>query len=356
MKRYMHCFIRESESWPMRIKECSLKNGKIVVKLDRTSVFKTILISLHSNGLKYGSQERRGEVISMSTDFIPEDSDLSQLRLALISKVLIRVLEKLGYTISTGPASAACCLKLHLTLNPAVKLSNVSTLVCGVVRNCSGLKKEVNISADMYRRMRGRDMEQASVHKYGSLVHQPPWEKFIAALSDAAVTVDLLSTKPSQPISLDLQDKFTLSREKSSKGATFLLYNYARLISILRQFEEKVREGVYPPLAPIESADFSLLSSEEEWALLYCYVMPFPSLLAQLVRPDLPTFNVHVLIQFMQDLCKCLSAYYSRVHILTEPRKHLLPLMYSRLHLISGIKILMQSIFALFNIIPVSQM
>ncbi|XP_046386995.1 DALR anticodon-binding domain-containing protein 3 isoform X2 [Ischnura elegans] len=348
--------MKESESWLMKIKECSVNCGKIVVKLKRRDVFMEVLRSIHSKGLDFGTLDDRGEVVSLTTDLVPGDSDLSLLRLALTTKVLRRILEKLGYEVCDHPTSKECLYKVLFTINPSVRASNVSTLVCGVVRNILSHKKEVDIDADSYRRMREKDVEQASVHKYGPSVLQPSWKTFLAAVTDSVITVDLLCTKPSQPVSLDLQDKFVLNRERSSKGATFLLYNYARLVSILKQFDEKVSEGIYPPIVPIENADFSLLSLEEEWMLVYCYLMPYPSLLAQLVKPKELKFDIHTLLKYMQDLCKCLSAYYSRVHILTEPRKHLLPMMYSRLHLISGVKILMQSIFTLFDIIPVSQM
>jgi len=42
----------------------------------------------------------------------------------------------------------------------------------------------------------------------------------------------------------------------------FILYNCARLATLLRQFEEKVQLGYYPQLIPYEEVDFLLLSKE----------------------------------------------------------------------------------------------
>lgn len=45
-------------------------------------------------------------------------------------------------------------------------------------------------------------------------------------------------------------------------GAAFILYNSARLESLLRKFEEKVENGEYGKLPPIESIDFALLDED----------------------------------------------------------------------------------------------
>lgn len=45
-------------------------------------------------------------------------------------------------------------------------------------------------------------------------------------------------------------------------GAAFILYNSARLESLLRRFDEKVDNGDYEGLPPIDSIDFTLLDEE----------------------------------------------------------------------------------------------
>jgi arginyl-tRNA synthetase len=54
----------------------------------------------------------------------------------------------------------------------------------------------------------------------------------------------------------------SLSNYVTVSGAVFILYNYARVAAILRQFEEKVQLGYYPQLIPFEEVDFLLLSKE----------------------------------------------------------------------------------------------
>lgn len=43
-------------------------------------------------------------------------------------------------------------------------------------------------------------------------------------------------------------------------SAPFLLYNGTRFHSILRKYNKGVNSGIFPPLPPIETIDWSLLS------------------------------------------------------------------------------------------------
>lgn len=43
-------------------------------------------------------------------------------------------------------------------------------------------------------------------------------------------------------------------------GASFILYNSARIETLLRTFEDRVSSGVYPKLPDVENIDISLLN------------------------------------------------------------------------------------------------
>lgn len=60
-------------------------------------------------------------------------------------------------------------------------------------------------------------------------------------------------------------------------GAAFILYNSARLESLLRRFDEKVENGDYEGLPPLDSINFTLLDEEVsecyfEWCLFLCSI------------------------------------------------------------------------------------
>ncbi|GBP80356.1 DALR anticodon-binding domain-containing protein 3 [Eumeta japonica] len=95
-------------------------------------------------------------------------------------------------------------------------------------------------------------------HKYGVRVcNDPKWTSFLTYLGEAAVTFELLEVKPSSPVKVNIN-----CPTGCSKGAAFVLYNCARLETILRTYSDKVFEGVYPPLPPLEEIDFTLLKHE----------------------------------------------------------------------------------------------
>lgn len=43
-------------------------------------------------------------------------------------------------------------------------------------------------------------------------------------------------------------------------GASFILYNSARIETLLRTFEDRVSSGVYPKLPDVENIDITLLN------------------------------------------------------------------------------------------------
>lgn len=44
------------------------------------------------------------------------------------------------------------------------------------------------------------------------------------------------------------------------EGASFILYNCARLATLFKEFDKRVESKLYPPLPALEQIDFSLLS------------------------------------------------------------------------------------------------
>lgn len=82
-------------------------------------------------------------------------------------------------------------------------------------------------------------------------------------LGASIVAFDLLRTKFTNVIPLDQ----LIAQSSTSKGAAFILYNVARLQTILHSFDEHVSSGTYAKLPPLDQIDFTLLK-EEVCALL----------------------------------------------------------------------------------------
>lgn len=75
-------------------------------------------------------------------------------------------------------------------------------------------------------------------------------------LGCADVTVSLLEVKHTSPVQIKT---FGMG---GTKGALFLLYNSARLETILRTFEERIQYNEYDRQPEMKDIDWSLLSEE----------------------------------------------------------------------------------------------
>lgn len=113
-------------------------------------------------------------------------------------------------------------------------------------------------------RKRSTDMQLMAQHKYGLRVrNEKVFIELIDKLGRAAVTVDMLEVKHSRPVALN-----SSGVTSSSKGAAFILYNSARLETLLRTFDEKVKSGYYPELPELDQVDLSLLVEEVSCKLI----------------------------------------------------------------------------------------
>lgn len=196
-------------------------------------------------------------------------------------------------------------------------------------------------------------MQLMAQHKYGIRVQsEKVFIDLIEKLGRAAVTVDLLEVKHSSPVGLS-----TLVGHSSSKGASFILYNSARLETLFRTFEKQVADGYYAEMPPFEEIDLSLLKEEEEWQLCFNFILNFPYMIERSIGElELGRISLHTICSFLNNLVSLFSVYYRRVRILTENRTQLIPVMYARLYLLKALRIVFNKTLRLLNIEPVTQM
>ncbi|RUS88650.1 hypothetical protein EGW08_003609 [Elysia chlorotica] len=162
----------------------------------------------------------------------------------------------------------------------------------------------------------------------------------IVTLTDASIKIDILGNACGNPLTLE---NTASDRGAESRLGAFILYNTARLSTLLQKFDQAVEGGFYPALPPVDQIDWALLREEEDWELVYVYLAFLPELVSQSVEAVLPVdgklsakIHTHKVTNFLVSFCKCLSAHYSRYHILTGRESHLLPLMYARLYMMKA--------------------
>lgn len=82
-------------------------------------------------------------------------------------------------------------------------------------------------------------------------------------LGTAIVSFDLLKVKHFNAIDFEKVMEIT----STVKGAAFILYNVARLQTLLASFDHQVSTGVYDPLPDFNQIDFGLLKEEVCFAI-----------------------------------------------------------------------------------------
>ncbi|XP_019623120.1 PREDICTED: DALR anticodon-binding domain-containing protein 3-like [Branchiostoma belcheri] len=244
-----------------------------------------------------------------------------------------------------------------------LNLNEVTTCQTHLVYNSVAARKSTSTSEQLtaqdFWRLRHAQMKEASVLKYGDTVEGPGWDSTITAMTAAAIKFELLFTSCQNIAKLDLSIKESGEGPQDNKGGAFILYNCARLATLFKHYQEDVQAGVYPDLPDISSVDFSLLKEEEEWELLFNFLLPYPDLVQGTVGDISNTrakILTHQVCSFLIALSRDLSSYYRRVRVLLEPRVHLLPVMFARLHLLKGVQQVMHNGLSLLGIQPLAQM
>lgn len=124
-------------------------------------------------------------------------------------------------------------------------------------------------------------MEKMAESKHGQNKENAFFDK-CRKLGAAIVTFDLLKTKHFNAIDFEK----LMAATSIVKGAAFILYNVARLQTLLASFDQQVQSGFYDPLPEFGDVDFSLLKEEVCKPFQFVFVYFFLSSLFLLSHVD----------------------------------------------------------------------
>lgn len=139
---------------------------------------------------------------------------------------------------------------------------------------------------------------------------------------------------------------YSIMKSVSVVGASFIFYNCARIATLLKEYDKRVENNIYPVLPELAKVDFSSVSQpvsilmlnmykilfylilfvvlssqllfQEEWELFYVYILQYPLLTESCIKDiEKGLLNPHYLVVFLSNLCSVFSAYYRRIRILT---------------------------------------
>ncbi|XP_011551909.3 DALR anticodon-binding domain-containing protein 3 [Plutella xylostella] len=337
--------IAASKQWHLKVTKIKEVKDRIHLFFDRPSTIQQGLAESVRNHdiLKTRLSEK---VSTVQTDpLCTQTDDLTSLRLQCLSTAIENL----------NAVSNLTCSVMMTSKSSSSAPEGTRLVLAGTVLNAKTGVKESTITAEEYNRLRHNEMTLIAQHKYGvRATADTKLKQFIEHLGQSAVVFELLQIKPSSAIKIN----FDNAASGSSKGAAFVLYNCARLETMIRTYNDKVKEGVYPALPPFEEADFTLLNQEEEWVLIYNYIMGLPEVLNMSVDNNGRSveYRPHHICSFLSSMVRVFSQYYRKVRVLTEPRKHLLPVIFSRVHMLIILNQTLKICLNILNIKSVTQM
>ncbi|VEN54608.1 unnamed protein product [Callosobruchus maculatus] len=338
----------KSAEWTISVSDIRTTESNVHLFLNRSGeTFRAAICGALTDQENYGFCKIFNYTICIETtvpDVPVDDMDVSNLRIHILEGVTNNFIEK--FTCKTASDQ---CSKITISQSPLEKANKF--ILCGPVVDHEG-KKSTMVAGDLFRK-RMSDMRMMAQHKYGvQFKSNSPWEAYFAKLGRACVTIELLSNRLQKPIKIAENDLQT-----ANKGASFIFYNCARLSTLLREFDRRITQNMYPELPSIEFVDFSLLDQQEEWELLYVYIMQYPMILRDSVKDiEKGIFNPHNLVIFLSNLCSVFSVYYRRVRVLTDAREHLHGVIHAKIYLLKALQVVFHNTLFLLNIEPIKEM
>ncbi|XP_061401817.1 uncharacterized protein LOC133337619 [Musca vetustissima] len=351
-----------SKSWTFPLAKLNIKQERCHLYLQRSTIIKLLIQQVLCDS-SYGhlrKSDKRYVHVKPLQEYGLKAEDLSYYRTKLMYDTLRKLLAYSKWNIVDKEEQEEEKSIINVNILsvaskvPSDKVEGNSTvkIKCGLVTDPSTKGKICQLPTQEYISLRSNDMCLMALHKYGVRVKQDA--RFCALmerLGCAAVTVDLLEVKHTSPVQI------IRNGQGSTKGASFILYNSARLESLLRTFDERIEKRSYEPIPDICDIDWNLINEEEEWQLVFAYLAGFPDLidrcLEQLERGICAT---HLIIRFLNGLVAIFSVYYRRIRILTEKRDQLMPYVYARIYLIRAVREILYKTLALLDIQPVEFM
>ncbi|XP_012219889.1 DALR anticodon-binding domain-containing protein 3 [Linepithema humile] len=354
-KEVFEQLILKSSSWPIRIQQCILQKEKVCLFLNRGDIITNSIRMAVECGMMFGSTPSTGKAFSLK--YQPDiQSDLTTQRLHLMRNIAAKVLSLHGYVISN---EKNCIGKYLFTSKSEGSVDEgYEKYVCGVVKNSQSKSKEICLTWDQHVKCKIDQLAELNEHKFiEDEENNAKKDLFLENLANAIVIFELMAVKPSRSVIIGNSDSKEDKSITNTKGASFVLYNVARIATIIRKYNERVLCGDYPSLPNIGNVDFSELYEEEEWELVYNFIFGYLQMINDCLKCE-PNFHIYpqVLCLFLSRLCQKFSAYYRRIKILTEGSDHLISKMVARLYMLHALQVVFENALDILGIKSVSQM
>nr|XP_016942391.1 DALR anticodon-binding domain-containing protein 3 [Drosophila suzukii] len=350
--------IEQSKEWIFPLAEITvLRKERYALHFQRrpiiTHVLKSVLTLAGDYGRPLKTVQSPTMWVQLRTDgraTTDGEQELRDYRLEQLYKIMLRLVDYSGWrlveqedrqasTLCVIVESQKCCQR-----PPNDHVCLVSGPVLEPVK-----KTATAMSVKDYLELRSTHMRLMAMHRSGI---RPAGvdniDSLMKRLGEAAVIVDLFEVRHATAAIV------VRNGVGSSKGASYVLYNSARLETLMRTFASMVNAGVYEPLPPLGEIDLSILEDDMDWHLIYGYLLAFPELLESVLdNLQQGQCSVHLLIRYLDNLASAFSRYYRHKKVLVQKRDQLMPIVYARMYLIMAVRQVLNTALSLLGIEPV---
>lgn len=313
------------------VERCSYCSNYMSIWLKKELWTSAVVRQILDMGCRYGrNEELKGTVISVSAD---ECNDtVTNLRIVLLRNVVENLAEINGCDIGNNG--------LDLLVSKKNNSKNTSLILCGSVI--------CNVTIDQYKEQKQNIITKMSASRIET--DEYPID-IVSKLCHTSIIYELLSVRHNKVVRTECIN--TLTKD----NGIFIMYNYSRLCQIWTAYEKGVANNCYKPLPDINAVNFGLLTSEEEWLLVFNHLSVCPSVIRESVRYlKSASVDVHRLCKFLMEMSSTISLFYHRHRVLSDPISSLLPLMYARLYLVRASIRVYENVFRLLGVQAVCEM
>lgn len=176
-------------------------------------------------------------------------------------------------------------------------------------------------------------------------------ENVAHVVASASIKYTILVAPPRSMINFDV---VKACDPKGNTGA-FILYTTARINSILKTFDEKIKSGEFQPEP--EQVSYDVLDIPDVWTILSRFIIPFASQCRKAAMPEIPSapklpeYGTHVVPQFTYNLACQFSNFYKSTKVLTGKED-----MYPKIKFIRAIHQVLTNALKLYMIDPLEAM
>ncbi|XP_017013766.2 uncharacterized protein [Drosophila takahashii] len=345
--------VEHSREWRFPLAEiCVLRKERYALHLQRRPVIAHVLRSVLSQAADYGrpkkSQDSPTMCLQLGINTTAEGSsvELRDYRLQQLYKIMRRLAEYSPWQLveSKDRLEDTFCVMVESQKCSKDHVCVVSGPVLEPVK-----KTATGLCLDDYLELRSTHMRLMAMHRSGIRpAGLGSLDTLMKRLGEAAVIVDLFEVRHATAAIV------VRNGLGSSKGASYILYNSARLETLLRTFAGLVNAGHYEPLPPLEEIDLSILEDDMDWQLIYGYLLTFPELLESLMdNLQQGQCGVHLLVRYIDNLAGVFSRYYRHKKVLVQQRVQLMPVVYARMYLIMAVRQVLNIALSLLGIEPI---